>query len=112
MWLVTLLRQLPVFGLVSRYLTNNLIGRGPLLRRQQSEDLATFPRHHLDAGNTEYYLQFLEAMFLLKVGYPRVTHRFAANLKISAPIDPKVSGYFNKKVRSTCMPYPRRQRSL
>ena len=31
---------LPVFGLVSRYLTNNLIGRSPLLRRQ-AFDLAT-----------------------------------------------------------------------
>ncbi len=29
-WLVVLSDQLPVFGLVSRYLTNNLIGRGPL----------------------------------------------------------------------------------
>ena len=32
MWLVTLLRQLPIFGLVGLYPTNNLIGRGPLLR--------------------------------------------------------------------------------
>ncbi len=32
MWLTTLLRQLPVYGLVSHYLTNYLIGRGPLLR--------------------------------------------------------------------------------
>ena len=31
---VMLSHPLPVFGLVSRYLTNNLIGRSPLPRRQ------------------------------------------------------------------------------
>ena len=30
----------------------------------------------------EYYLRFREAIFLLKVGYPRVTHPFAAIFKL------------------------------
>ena len=33
MWLVILSDQLPIVALVSRYLTNKLIGRGPFLRR-------------------------------------------------------------------------------
>ncbi len=33
-WLVILSDQLPIVGLVSHYLTNYLIGRGPLFRRQ------------------------------------------------------------------------------
>ena len=33
---VMLSHPLPVFGLVSHYLTNNLIGRSPLLRRPKS----------------------------------------------------------------------------
>ena len=37
-WLVVLSDQLPVFGLVSRYLTNNLIGRGPLRWRPSKKD--------------------------------------------------------------------------
>ncbi len=32
-WLIILSDQLPVLGLVSRYLTNNLIGQRPLLKR-------------------------------------------------------------------------------
>ena len=32
-WLIILSDQLPIVGLVSRYLTNYLIGRGPLHRR-------------------------------------------------------------------------------
>ena len=34
MWLVVLSDQLPVIALVSRYLTNKLIGRGPIRKRQ------------------------------------------------------------------------------
>ncbi len=33
MWLIILSDQLPVEALVSRYLTNKLIGREPLLKR-------------------------------------------------------------------------------
>ena len=32
-WLIILSDQLPVCALVSRYLTNKLMGRGPILRR-------------------------------------------------------------------------------
>ncbi len=32
-WLIILSDQLPIIALVSRYLANKLIGRGPLLRR-------------------------------------------------------------------------------
>ncbi len=32
-WLIILSDQLPVIALVSRYLTNKLMGRGPILRR-------------------------------------------------------------------------------
>ena len=33
-WLIVLSDQLPVVALVSRYLTNKLIGRGPILRQK------------------------------------------------------------------------------
>ena len=33
MWLAILSDQLPIVALVSHYLTNKLIGRGPILRR-------------------------------------------------------------------------------
>ena len=38
MWLLELSLQLPVVGLVSRYLTNYLIGRDPLLHRRSFHD--------------------------------------------------------------------------
>ena len=38
MWLIILSDQLPVLALVSRYLTNKLIGREPLLKRQVPKD--------------------------------------------------------------------------
>ena len=41
-WLIILSDQLPVFGLVSRYLTNYLMGRGPILWREGSEELPRF----------------------------------------------------------------------
>ena len=34
MWLIVLSDQLPIIALVSHYLTNKLIGRRPLLKRQ------------------------------------------------------------------------------
>ena len=33
-WLTILSDQLPIIALVSRYLTNKLMGRGPILKRQ------------------------------------------------------------------------------
>ncbi len=41
-WLIILSDQLPVLGLVSRYLTNYLMGRGPILRREASEEVPRF----------------------------------------------------------------------
>ncbi len=35
-WLIILSDQLPVSALVSRYLTNKLMGRGPILRRRHA----------------------------------------------------------------------------
>ncbi len=40
-WLVVLSDQLPVIALVSRYLTNELIGRGPIQERQLAPPLAS-----------------------------------------------------------------------
>ncbi len=37
-WLIVLSDQLPVVALVSRYLTNKLIGRGFIVKRQVPED--------------------------------------------------------------------------
>ena len=34
MWLIVLSDQLPIEALVSRYLTNKLMGRGPILMRK------------------------------------------------------------------------------
>ncbi len=42
-WLTILSDQLPVLALVSRYLTNKLIGRGPIQGRQVSEEIPIFP---------------------------------------------------------------------
>ncbi len=44
MWLIILSDQLPVLGLVSRYLTNYLMGRGPILWREASEEVPRFSR--------------------------------------------------------------------
>ncbi len=57
----------------------------------------------------EYYLRFLEAMLLSRADYPRVTHPFAAMFFVGQV--PEGTCPF-KKHRSTCMPNPRRQRSL
>ena len=50
---MTLSGRLPVIALVSRYLTNKLIGREPLLERQAAEAVPAFyvrdrrPGHHI-----------------------------------------------------------------
>ncbi len=50
-WLIILSDQLPVFALVSRYLTNKLMGRGPILWRP----LRTFhPKRHGAPGHIRY----------------------------------------------------------
>ncbi len=48
MWLAILSDQLPVVALVSRYLTNKLIGREPLLQRDLA---AAFPPESCDSGD-------------------------------------------------------------
>ena len=39
-WLIVLSNQLPIFGLVSRYLTNHLMGREPISKRLKDFGLA------------------------------------------------------------------------
>ena len=48
-WLVVLSDQLPVVALVSRYLTNKLIGRGPIPHRR------TFPDQTMRTGRSIRY---------------------------------------------------------
>ena len=43
-WLIVLSDQLPIVALVSRYLTNKLIGRGPVLDRKPKPPFLTDPR--------------------------------------------------------------------
>jgi hypothetical protein len=42
-WLIVLSDQLPIVALVSRYLTNKLIGRGPVLGRRPKLPFLTSP---------------------------------------------------------------------
>ena len=42
-WLIILSDQLPIIALVSRYLTNKLIGRRPILKCEPKPALTTFP---------------------------------------------------------------------
>ncbi len=43
-WLIILSDQLPITALVSRYLTNKLIGRRPILKYEPKPALTTIPR--------------------------------------------------------------------
>ncbi len=43
MWLIILSNQLPVIGLVGRYLTNYLIGRKPLLKHPKALVFGYYP---------------------------------------------------------------------
>ena len=62
-WLVVLSDQLPVLGLVSRYLTNYLIGRRPLPQR-----LSAFLPRNLTAGSNAVLVH-------LSAGYPPLWDR-------------------------------------
>ena len=65
-WLIILSDQLPIVGLVSRYLTNYLIGRGPLSRRKLSPTIA---------GRAYPVLAFVSKRYSEPKGrFPRVTH--------------------------------------
>ena len=56
----------PVVALVSRYLTNKLIGHGPLKSRQVPEGIPAFDRCTLWCrGLIGYYLQFPAAIPVL-----------------------------------------------
>ena len=98
MWLTTLLSQLPVLGLVGHYPANYLIGHEPLSKRQLINRGHRFPLRISAQGLIWYYSRFREAIPFFEACYPCIIHPFAAIPK--------------KKDRSTCMPNPRRQRSL
>ncbi len=72
MWRVNLSVPLPVEGLVSRYLTNNLIGHGPLPDLRTFGNLARKPENII-----RYYLPFRSAIPESGVRYPCITHPFA-----------------------------------
>ena len=97
-WLVVLSDQLPVIALVSRYLTNKLIGR-ELIRKC----LATLA----SKGCPLLATCGINSPF----GELSPTSRQVAHvLRTRSPLDFFLYCY-RKKSRSTCMSYPRRQRS-
>ncbi len=84
----------PIFGLVSRYLTNNLIGRGPILGRN----------HTFDPG----ILSGITASFpTLSRSQGQVSTRYSPFRRSSS-----FNSKLKKPCRATCMPNPRRQRSF
>ena len=46
-WLIILSDQLPIIALVSRYLTNKLIGRRPILKREPKPALTTLSEENV-----------------------------------------------------------------
>ncbi len=90
---VNLSVPVPVEALVSRYLTNKLIGHGPLSSRKASEEVPPFDRCTIGyCGLIRYYLQFPAAIPKLKARYPCIT-RPAATLLVLR----------RKLSRTTCM---------
>ncbi len=90
---VNLSVPVPVEALVSHYLTNKLIGHGPLSSRKVSEEIPTFDRCTIRyCGLIGYYLQFPTAIPKLKARYPCIT-RPAATLLVLR----------RKLSRTTCM---------
>ena len=95
---VVLSHPLRIFALVGRYPANKLIRREPLPGRNPFGGQEMSPRHI--AGN---YPDVSPAMPIPRVGYPRITAPFATqSVRILLP----------ERLRSTCMPNPRRQRSF
>ncbi len=88
MWLIILSDQLPVLALVSRYLTNKLIGREPILERH----FKLQPSHHAVKGHNSVLIR-------LSAGYPELEGRL---LTCYAPVRhyPRVRRLAS---RSTCM---------
>jgi hypothetical protein len=70
-WLTILSDQLPIVALVSRYPTNQLIGRGPLTQRLAAF-LALLRAHAVLAAVSPRYPP-------LRDRFPRVTHPFATH---------------------------------
>ena len=79
---VVLSHPLSILALVSRYLTNKLILREPLLRRNSFPDRTMPPRQI-----ARYYPLVREAIPVPKVGYPRLTAPFATSPLEQAPRD-------------------------
>jgi hypothetical protein len=90
-WLVILSDQLPVVALVSRYLTNQLIGRGLLPQRVRPQP-HPLPPPRLWRGLIGYCPTFRWGIPVCRTDDPRVTHPFAALLRTRKPLS-----------RATCM---------
>ncbi len=58
MWLTILSDQLPVFALVGHYLTNKLIGRGLIPKRQAPKGPHLWTTSYARGDNIRYYLTF------------------------------------------------------
>ncbi len=104
MWLIILSDQLLVIALVSRYLTNKLIRRGPLLGRQVPEGIPTFSYPAMRPG----------AVFGISPDFSglsptqgQIAHALLTRSPLSVPNCCQLGTN-----RSTCMPNPRRQRSF
>ena len=77
-WPANLSVRLPVSALVSHYLTNKLVGLGPLPWR---EPKPTFTHVHRSVRETiRYYPPFPVAIPVQGVSCPSITHPFAALL--------------------------------
>ncbi len=99
-WLTTLSGQLPIIALVSRYLTNKLIGLGAILKR------------HLESEGTLIFYTCERKMscgiYVFRTCSP-LKGRFP---KRYSPVRHSTRDSEDSRSRSTCMPNPRRQRSF
>ena len=103
MWPINLSVRLRIIALVSLYLTNQLMRRGPIQKRQHSHLLHSY---HAVTMVMRYQHLFPSVIPLFWAGCPRVTHPFATQLFIG-----ECKHSVIKKFRSTCMYQARRQRS-
>ncbi len=77
-WPANLSVRLPVFALVSRYLTNKLVGLEPLSWREPEPAFTHRSRSHNET--IRYYPSFPMAIPVQEVSCPSITHPFAALL--------------------------------
>ncbi len=99
-WLTTLSGQLPIIALVSRYLTNKLIGLGAILKR-----------HHETGAPLIFHTcerKMLCGIYVFRTCSP-LKGRFP---KRYSPVRHSTRDSEDSRSRSTCMPNPRRQRSF